>query len=205
MTTQLSRSLATLSFGFIGWMCIASQAHAQYPPPAPAGSNSNQPMIIHIHHHHYSPASAFVNQPPTRAQSLPYLYGNQNVTGAYVQPWKQNWDHLGFTGYLGQHGGGVDPTLDVVSGLVVSTVTPDSPAAKMGLVVGDFITKINGTAATNYRQVAVLFEETRDNPKHEIELTVWNPNTRRTNTIKAILEGLVPKKKPDPEEYSPEE
>ncbi|MDH3717063.1 MAG: hypothetical protein OES79_02970 [Planctomycetota bacterium] len=38
-----------------------------------------------------------------------------------------------------------------------------------------------------------------------IELTVWNPNTRRTNTIKAILEGLVPKKKPDPEEYSPEE
>lgn len=205
MTTHRFRSVATFSVGVIGWICITVNVQAQDPAAGNVNSNSNQPMIIHIHHHHYSPASAFVNQPPTMAQSLPYLYGNQNVTGAYVRPWKQNWDHLGFTGYLGQHGGGVDPTLEVVSGLVVSTVTPDSPAAKMGLVVGDFITKINGTAVNSYRQVAVLFEETRQNPKHKIELTVWNPNTRRTNTIKALLEGLTPKKKPDPEEYSPEE
>jgi hypothetical protein len=50
-----------------------------------------------------------------------------------------------------------------------------------------------------------LFEETREDPKNEIEMTVWNPNTRRTNTIKAILQGLTPKQQPNLQEYPPEE
>ena len=205
MRTQRFRRLATLSLGFLGCVLIATNAQAQYPAPAPAIPNSGQPMVIHIHHHYYTPASTFANQSPTFAQSLPYLYGNQNATGGFVQPWKQNWDHLGFTGYLGQHGGGVDVTLQVVSGLVVDTVTPGSPAAQMGLLVGDIITEINGTAVNGYRQVADLFEETREDPKNEIEMTVWNPNTRRTNTIKAILQGLTPKQQPNLQEYPPEE
>jgi len=64
---------------------------------------------------------------------------------------------------------------------------PSRPAARMGLVVGDFITTINGTAVDSYRQVAVFFEETRDDPEYKIEMTVWNPHTRRTSTIRAIL------------------
>lgn len=188
MTTQRLLPLAIFLFGLTGCVLIAATAQAQYPPPASTVPNSGQPMVIHIHHHYNTLASTFLNQPATLPQSMPYLYGNQNVIGNYVQPWKQNWDHLGFTGYLGQHGGGVDVTLQVVSGLVVDTVTPGSPAAQMGLVVGDFITKINGTAVDSYRQVADLFEETRENPKHEIEMSVWNPHTRRTNTVSAILD-----------------
>ena len=75
----------------------------------------------------------------------------------------------------------------------------------MGLVVGDFILSINGSKVDGYRQVAVLFEETREDPKHRISMVVWNPHTRRQNTVRAVLEGLTPKKKPDGEEYPPEE
>ena len=101
--------------------------------------------------------------------------------GAFIEPWKQNWYHLGFTGYLGQQGD--------ISGLIIDKVAADSPAAQMGLIPGDFILKINGTAVDSYRQLAVLFEETRENPKHEITFEIWNPHTRRKNTVRAILQG----------------
>ena len=46
--------------------------------------------------------------------------------------------------------------------------------------------KINGTAVDKYKQIAVIVEETREDPKHEIEMTFWNPHTRRTSD-QAIL------------------
>ncbi len=111
--------------------------------------------------------------------SLFYPTASKAVLGGFIEPWKQDWLHLGFTGYLGQQ--------EEISGLIVDTVTPDSPAAKMGLIPGDFILKINGVPLNSYRQVAVVFEETRENPKHEISFEIWNPHTRRKNTVRAIL------------------
>ena len=108
-----------------------------------------------------------------------------------IQPFTQNWGHLGFTAFLGQHGGGVDVTpesFNVFTGLVVNTVTPGSPASKIGLVPGDFILKIDGTAVDSYKQVAILFEQSEQGSKPEIDLTVWNPTTRRTSSLKAILD-----------------
>lgn len=192
MTTQLFRSLATFSLGLVGWICIASQTQAQHPASAPAGSNSRQPMVIHVHHHHYyNPGARSTEMASFYSPTYAWKFGYQPGTGRTVEPWKQNWGHLGFTGYLGQHGGGVDLTLqslNVFTGLVVDTVTPDSPASKMGLVPGDFILKINGTAVNNYKQVAILFEQTLKGAKPKIDLTVWNPNTRRKSSLKAVIE-----------------
>jgi hypothetical protein len=60
--------------------------------------------------------------------------------------------------------------------------------SKIGLVPGDFILKIDGTAVNSYKQVAILFEQAEQGSKPEIDLTVWNPATRRTSVLKAILE-----------------
>ena len=125
------------------------------------------------------------------APSYAWNFGYQPGSGGYINPFTQNWGRLGFTAYLGQHGGGVDVTpesFNVFTGLVVNTVTPGSPASKIGLVPGDFILKIDGTAVNSYKQVAILFEQAEQGSKPEIDLTVWNPATRRTSVLKAILE-----------------
>ena len=95
------------------------------PPVLPIGS----PTVIHIHHY-YNPASPAANLISGYAPSTAWHYGYQE-TGEYTVPWKENWGHLGFTGYLGQHGGGVDITpdsLNVFVGLVVDNIAPGSPA-----------------------------------------------------------------------------
>ena len=79
-------------------------------------------------------------------------------------------------------------SFSVFRGLVVNKVTPGSPASKIGLVPGDFILKFDGTAVNSYKQVAILFEQSEQGSKPEIALTVWNPATRRTTVLKAILE-----------------
>jgi hypothetical protein len=189
MTTERFRWFELLLFCFAGWMCACSPAGAQYPAPPPANAAAGQPTVIHVHYHYYpnpwSPAAASASfYSPTYA----WNYGYQPGLGNYYSPLNQNWGHLGFTGYIGMHGGGVDVTLHTFTGLVVNTVTPGSPADKMGLVPGDFILKINGTAVDSYKQVTILFDETLQGTKPEIELTVWNPYTRRTSDLKAIIE-----------------
>ena len=190
MTTQRFRSLELFSFCVAGWLCTGSQAQAQFAAPQSANVSSGQPMVIHVHHHHYyyNPGSLSAEMASFYAPTYAWNYGLQPGTGRLYEPWKQNWGHLGFTGYLGQHGGGVDVTLHTFTGLVVDTVTPGSPASKIGLVPGDFILKINGTPVDNYKQVTILFEETLEGAKPEIELTVWNPYTRRTSILTAIIE-----------------
>lgn len=162
---------------------LLPQGQAQVPTSGmpPAGP----PTVVNIHHHYYA-AGPYASTITAFAPSTAWHYGYQESTGAYVQPWKQNWGHLGFTGYMGQHGGGVDITPDsgnVFAGLVVDTVFPGSRAQQLGLVPGDFITKIDGVAVDGYKQAAELFDETAANPKEPLELEVWNPNTRRTQTL----------------------
>jgi membrane-associated protease RseP (regulator of RpoE activity) len=190
MTTHQIRSLELFSFCIAAWLSTGSHAQAQYAAPPVANANSGQPMVIHIHHHYYynnlqSPMTGMASfYSPTYA----WNYGYQPGLGTFYSPLQQNWGHLGFTGYIGQHGGGVDVTLHTFTGLVVNTVTPGSPADKIGLVPGDFILKINGTPVDSYKQVTILFDQTLEGSKPEVELTVWNPNTRRTSTLTAIIE-----------------
>lgn len=153
----------------------------------PSGPSAASPVThVHYHYHYFNPASPDANLISGYAPSTAWNYGNMAAVGASVQPWKQNWGHLGFTGYLGQHGGGVMITPDsfpVFTGLVVNTVTPGGTAAKLGLVPGDFITKINGVTVDTYKQVTLLFDQTEQNPKAPLTLEVWNPHTRRTQTL----------------------
>lgn len=192
MTTQLLRSRLLFSC-IAGWLCASSQVQGQNPPPPTVSASGGQPVIIHIHHHYYNgPGSPATEMASAFSPTYAWNYGYQPGSGRIVEPWKQNWGHLGFTGYLAQHGGGVDITpqsLNVFTGLVVDTVTPDSPASKIGLVPGDFILKINGSPLTNYKQVTILFEQTLQSSDPEIRLTVWNPHTRRTTVLKAVLEN----------------
>jgi membrane-associated protease RseP (regulator of RpoE activity) len=190
MTTPLFRSLALFAFCLEASLCASSHALAQYPAPPSTNANGGQPVVIHVHHHHYyqdpgSPTAAIASfYSPTYA----WNYGYQPGLGTVYSPLQQNWGHLGFTGYIGEHGGGVDVRLHQFTGLVVNTVTPGSPADKMGLVPGDFILKINGTPVDSYKQVTILFEQTLEGTKPEIDFTVWNPYSRRTSEIKAIID-----------------
>lgn len=215
MTNHLTRFMIVLSVMTVG-IVISRTAHAQdqatqdQPNQASqavaAAQATGKPIVIHIHHHYYNAASTFGKQAPNLQnidRNYPDFQANQGTLGDFVQPWKQDWDHLGFTGYLGQHDGYLGT--NIKSGLIVDTIKPDSPATKMGLVQGDFILKINGTKLAGYREVADLFEQTREDPKHRISMEIWNPHTRRTTTVNAVLENLIPKKKPPLEEYPPEE
>lgn len=187
-----SKLIAVAALVIVVCAVLVSRARTQpptppYGPPSPAGT----PTMIHIHHHYVNPGASYANlvsgyRPPTA-----WNYGNPAAVGASVQPWKQNWGHLGFTGYLGQHGGGVEITPDsfpVFTGLVVDTVTPGSTAARLGLVPGDFILEINGVKVNNYKQVADLFEQTQQNPGADLSLDVWNPHTRRSQILTTKLE-----------------
>ena len=191
--------LIAATFAFVATVAAVSgqdnpdmEAGDADPTPAP------QPLVLHVHHHYYTNqggeyqytpayrtylgAGVFGNQTPViQKYSQAFPVHAQTVVGGLVEPWKQNWGHLGFTAYLGQQG--------EKTGLIVDTVTPDSAAEKMGLIPGDFILKINGTPATGYRQVAALFEQTAEDPKHQIALEIWNPHTRRTNNVSAVLQG----------------
>jgi membrane-associated protease RseP (regulator of RpoE activity) len=187
-----TRIIAVICLVVVACLILVSRGQSQPPGSqfAPAGVSSS-PTVIHIHHHYYNPASPSASIISGYAPSTAWHYGYQAGTGTNVEPWKQNWGHLGFTGYLGQHGGGVLITPDsfpVFTGLVVDTLTPGGPAAKLGLVPGDFILKINGVKVDNYKQVTLLFDQTEDNPKATLTLDVWNPHTRRTQTLTAKIE-----------------
>ena len=85
------------------------------PTPAP------QPLVLHVHHHYYTnQGGEYQYTPAYRTYLGAGVFGNQNpviqkysqafpvhaqtVVGGLVEPWKQNWGHLGFTAYLGQQG-----------------------------------------------------------------------------------------------------
>jgi len=206
MKQTCPKQLGVILFvAFSGLLGLVLTIHGEEQSDAKDNAGDQKPMVLHVHHHYggatttggqyiyvphyrtYLGASTFAGQPEVlQRYSLFYPTASKAVLGGFIEPWKQDWLHLGFTGYLGQQG--------EISGLIVDTVTPDSPAAKMGLIPGDFILKINGAPLNSYRQVAVVFEETRENPKHEISFEIWNPHTRRKNTVRAILKDDKEKK-----------
>lgn len=153
---------------------VQYQPPRQSPPPPPGA-----PQVIHIHHHYSNLSSPATEMSSAFAPGYAWNYGFQPGMGNVVRPWTQNWGHLGFTGYLGMQSGR--------TGLVVDKLTPDSPAAKMGLVSGDFILAINGQPVSDYKQVTILFDETVDKPKAPLSLKVWNPTTGRTMNLQTEL------------------
>ncbi|MEQ8790440.1 MAG: PDZ domain-containing protein [Pirellulaceae bacterium] len=157
----------------------APQYQAPQYPSGQAGAAPAGPQVIHIHHHYHNLSSNSAELASAYAPGMAWNYGFQPGTGNIVRPWTQNWGHLGFTGYLGQQG--------QYTGLIVDTLTPDSPAAQMGLVQGDFILAINGRKVNDYKQVTILFDESVDKPKAALSLRVWNPATGRIATLKADL------------------
>jgi membrane-associated protease RseP (regulator of RpoE activity) len=190
MTSQRFRFLKMLSICIAGWLCASFPVRAQEGPSASGNAMGRPPMVIHVHHHYYypNPWSPMAAMASDYAPAYSWNYGYQPGLGTVYSPLQQNWGHLGFTGYIGEHGGGVDVRLHQFTGLVVNTVTPGSPADKMGLVPGDFILKIDGTPVDSYKQLTILFDRTLESTKPEIEFTVWNPHTRRTITLKAIID-----------------
>src|SRR5262245_48957678 len=157
MNTPRFRSRQLLSLCVAGWFFSGSPAPAQNAPPLSGNAGSGQPMVIHVHNHYYpNPWSSMPESASFYSPTYAWNYGFQPGLGNYYSPLKQNWGHLGFTAYIGEHGGGVDVRLHQFTGLVVNTVTPGSPADKIGLVPGDFILKINGTAVDSYKQVTIL-------------------------------------------------
>src|SRR5262245_5125184 len=122
MTTQRFQSRKLLSLCVAGWCFSGSLAPAQNAPPLSANSGSGQPMVTHIHHHYYypNPSSPMTMMASYYSPTYAWNYGYQPGSGTVYSPWNQNWGHLGFTGYIGQHGGGVDITpesLNVFTGL----------------------------------------------------------------------------------------
>jgi membrane-associated protease RseP (regulator of RpoE activity) len=182
--SALAALVAVLLAGGGVW-CWAQAPTGQYPASqAPAGSGavapSTAPQVIHIHHH-YHVGSYSTELASAFAPQFAWNYGFQPGTGNIVRPWTQDWGHLGFTGYIGQRA--------QYTGLVVDTLTPGSPAAKMGLVQGDFILAINGQKVDNYKQVTILFDQTVDKPEAPLSLQIWNPTTGRTITLRAELDS----------------
>ncbi len=175
----------------VACLILAGTAWSQYGPTATPGYTYNfgsnnsplanrwpgSPAVVHVHHHYNGimPGSANANLVTGYAPIDDWKFGFQQGTGTFFKPWQQDWGHLGFTGYMGQQGKYV--------GLVVASLTPGSPAAKMGLISGDFILEINGQPLTNYKQVTVLFDQTEEKPNAPLELEVWNPQTNRVSEL----------------------
>jgi membrane-associated protease RseP (regulator of RpoE activity) len=149
------------------------------PPAKPA---ETQEKVIQVHHHHYYGYGAFGPQATsTVSQASVFSPGFHPWYGGQVRPWDINWGKLGFYGYYGKQGENM--------GLIVSKVTPGSPAEQFGLVPGDMIVSIDGQdiSDSSYRILEAIFAEITIKPKASVSMTVWNTTTRRTHTLKAQL------------------
>jgi S1-C subfamily serine protease len=98
----------------------------------------------------------------------------------------RNWGDLGFFGYLGEQGDNM--------GLIVSRVTPDSPASKLGLVPRDIILTINEfeVGELSYRELQRVFTKLSSTPKIAVTMKVWNVHTKRDDTLKGELVNDAP-------------
>ncbi len=66
------------------------------------------------------------------------------------------------------------------SGAVILTVVPGSPAAKAGLVQGDVIVNIDGTAITSSEDLQKLIQKSK--PGQTVTITYYVGNSKRTTT-----------------------
>jgi serine protease Do len=76
------------------------------------------------------------------------------------------------------------------NGALVSEVTPDSPAAKAGLKIGDVIVEFNGRKVSDSRQLRLMIAQTP--PDTEVTLRVLRDGTPKTVKVKlAELPGAA--------------
>lgn len=80
--------------------------------------------------------------------------------------------------YFGAKGGGV----------LVSSVTAESPAAKAGVKAGDVITKVNGVAVKNAGDIVEELGDVKDDGAVSLEII----RDRKAQTLKATLERPLP-------------
>lgn len=88
-----------------------------------------------------------------------------------------SWPELGITTYDGQNGS--------ESGLVVAQVTPESSAAKAGIVPGDVILAFNGQPATTSDQL----DQVMDSANGKFEALVFDARTNRKSTLTGTLDA----------------
>ena len=168
-------------------VCGAASVCAQQVPSTGAISSPSAagPTVIQIHHHHYyqptGPTPLIAQQSNPGYAALTYLGGSPSAS-MEPKPWERNWGGLGFHAYLAQQG--------QYSGLIVSRVYPNTPASRLGLVVGDVIINVNGKVINDLsnRQLESLFLGLTTQVKQDVVIQVWNSHTRRMSTLKAIFE-----------------
>jgi membrane-associated protease RseP (regulator of RpoE activity) len=153
---------------------------AQSDAALPNVNTGQTPPVIHIHHHHYyAPYGSY-----SRAAGLEsgysantaFQYGFQPGLGNFYSPTKVNWGNLGFFGAFDQN--------SQHDGLWVLRVLTRSPAARFGLMPGDYIMKINGKEIESYRQLRAALKESAKKPDIST-FTVWDPDTKMNVTLKA--------------------
>ncbi len=87
-------------------------------------------------------------------------------------------------GYFGATGGGV----------LVSSVTKESPAEKAGLKAGDVITTVNGTAVRDAGELVEGLSDVKDGA----EVSIGILRDKKASTVKATLESPSPARSPRP-------
>jgi S1-C subfamily serine protease len=76
-------------------------------------------------------------------------------------------------------------------GVLVSSVTGDSPAAKAGVKAGDVITKVNGTAVKDVGDLVRELADVRDDDVVTLDIL----RDRKATTLKATLEPRTPQRR----------
>ncbi len=119
-----------------------------------------------------------------------YIYGRQAFLGVEVVDSSQVSGSSGTSGSPFGSGTGLGPiatTPNGVAGVVVAAVDPGSGAAKAGLVSGDVITAVDGTATTTTQALSKLIQAHQ--PGQVLSLTVSTQTG--TGTVQAHL-GMAP-------------
>jgi S1-C subfamily serine protease len=136
------------------------------------------PQVIHVHHHYY-PALGDDDDSggDPAARFNPDFYSFEDSAFDAMPAANRNWGDLGVYGYLGEKAGN--------DGLIVSRVSPNSAAAKLGLVRGDVITQINDVEVgdLSFRELQVLFTRLSTTPKIKVTMKVWNALTGRGESL----------------------
>jgi len=161
---------------------LAATGAAQQPAAPATGA---KPTVIHVHHYYYYPSGDDLDDDPG-ARSSPFEFSYENNAFDAMPAMNRNWGDLGLYAYLGEVG---DNT-----GLIVSRVTPDSPASKLGLVPRDIILTINEfeVGDMSYREIEGLFVKLSSTPKISVTIKVWNAHTKRNDTLKGELVNDAP-------------
>ena len=74
---------------------------------------------------------------------------------------------------------------DNKAGLVIGAITEGGPMENTGVIIGEIITEVNGTRVTRGETVLDVIESLKAGDS--ITITVYNPNTKQSRSVTAIL------------------